>query len=127
MSRFLSPEWFEGVRGDPATADPTLVVEQVVRDTPDGVVTYRVHITGDRAGIVWPVPTDAPPADLRITTDWATATAVAQGTLSTQAALMQGRLRFGGRPDRLADLAGAWEAVDPVPEAVRRTTTFNGA
>jgi SCP-2 sterol transfer family protein len=77
-------------------------------------------VAGDRSRVVWPVPGDAPPADLRITTDWETAVAVARGELSTQRALMQGRLRVSGSPDRL----GAAARTDPVPAGVRQSTTF---
>jgi hypothetical protein len=62
--------------------------------------------------------------DLTITCDWATATGLAQGTLSAQAALMAGRLRvrgdLAGLAGRAADLAG----LDPVPASVRRQTTY---
>lgn len=129
MARYLSDEWFASVCSEtepPGSDGPTLVVEQVVRDTPGGDVTYRVEMTGPEARIVWPVPSGAPAADVRITTDWVTAVAVARGQLSTQSALMRGLLRFGGQPNRLAELAGGWEAVDPVPAAVREATTFNG-
>ncbi len=126
MPRYLSADWFEAVGSAPLEADPSLVVEQVVHATPDGDVTYRVEIAAERARIVWPVPDDAPAADLRITTDWPTAVAVARGDMSTQAALMRGLLRFRGHPDGLGQLAAGLAAMDPVPAAVRGATTFDG-
>ena len=121
MPRYLSAEWFaSAVSSGDGPVD--LVLEQVVTGTPDGTVMYRVEVAAGRAWIVWPVQPDQPPADLRITSDWPTAVAVAQGQLSTQRALMQGRLRVRGRPDRLA-VPGA--GVDAVPEDVRSATTYS--
>lgn len=130
MARYLSAEWFAAVAGgppaSPAVAMPerVTVLEQVVTDGPDGPVTYRVEVAPGQARLVWPVPDDAPPADLRITTDWDTAVSVARGELSTQRALMEGRLRVKGSPDGLADLSAAVAGIDPVPAGVRETTTF---
>ena len=130
MARFLSPEWFAEVA---AAAGPTggepaeVVLEQVVEGSPEGPTRYRVEISSGRARIVWPVADEAPPADLRITSDWTTAVALARGELSTQTALMQGRLRMSGNPQRLADTAAALEGVDPVPPTVRASTTFAAA
>jgi hypothetical protein len=124
MARYLSAEWFAAVDSEPLAAAPTLVLEQVVRDAPEGQVVYRVEVGADRARVVWPVPEDAPPADLRITTDWATSVAVARGDLSTQRALMQGRLRVGGRPDRLPTATATLAGLDPVPVGVRESTTY---
>ncbi len=127
MARYLSAEWFASAApSDPLPEPVQLVLEQVVRDTPDGTVVYRVEVAGSHARIVWPVPEDAPPTDLRISTDWPTAVSVARGDLSTQRALMEGRLRVSGSPDRLGDVSSSLEGVDAVPDQVRRETTFNG-
>lgn len=128
MARYLSAEWFAAAASpDPLPEPVSLVLEEVVGDTPDGPVLYRVEVAGDRARIVWPVADDAAPADLRITTDWDTAVAVARGDLSTQRALMEGRLRVSGSPGRLGDAAGALAGVDPLPTEVRTATTYDGA
>lgn len=140
MARYLSREWFAEVQqatpdpqpatlsGRPTAAGgdgaPTAVLEQVVRGGPDGTVTYRVELTAGQARIVWPVPEDAPPADLRLSCDWPTAVSVAKGELSTQRALMQGRLRLSGNPGRLASLAGEVQGLDPLPQSVRQDTTY---
>lgn len=126
MARFLSPEWFaQAQQDDPGDAGAaTAVLEQVVEGGPDGTVVYRVEVAGDRSRLVWPVPGRSAPADLRLTCDWPTAVAVARGELSTQNALMQGRLRVSGNPGRLADLAGEVQGLDPLPAAVRRDTTY---
>lgn len=126
MPRYLSPEWFAAATTPDSGIPVAVILEQVVRDTPGGEVTYRVEV-GDRAArIVWPVPEGAPPPDLRITTGWETAVAVARGELSTQRALMQGRLRVSGSPARLGDATEALSGIDPLPAGVRAATTFDG-
>jgi hypothetical protein len=128
MARFLSPEWFdEIVRRQPPAVDEgppgqRLVIEQVVRDGPDGEVRYRVVIAGSAARIE--PAANAPAADLTITCDWATATAMAQGGLPAQAALMQGRLRIRGNLARLAGRGSDLVGLDPVPADVRARTTY---
>jgi hypothetical protein len=126
MPRYLSPAWLAQAAGAPLESPVRMVLEQVVEGTPDGTVTYRVEVADDGARILWPVPGDAPAADLRITTGWATAVAVARGQLSTQRALMQGRLRVSGTPGHLGDAAASLAGVDPVPAGVRAATTFDG-
>jgi hypothetical protein len=124
VPRYLSAEWFAAVAGDPLDRPPVLILEQVVVGAPDGTVTYRVEVAGDQARVVWPVPAEDRPADLRITTDWDTAVSVARGELSTQRALMEGRLRVKGSPDRLAATTATIGGVDPLPAGVRDRTTF---
>jgi hypothetical protein len=128
MARYLSPEWFSQVTAaasPPRDTGALMVLEQVVRDTPDGEVAYRVVVGQGDARIVWPIAGDAPPPDMRISCDWATAVAVAKGDLSAQRALMQGKLRVRGNPSRLAgDPAVGIGGFDPVPDAVRNSTTY---
>jgi hypothetical protein len=141
VARFLSPEWFGEVARhshDPHGQDrrspnspaespdqPLLVLEQVVRDGPDGDVRYRVVVTEGGAYIEPPSNLDFRPApDLTIACDWSTATGLAQGTLSSQAALMAGRLRVSGNLARLSGQAAHLVGLDPVPESVRRQTTY---
>lgn len=129
MAPYLSAEWFAEVSaGEQAPGGPTVaVLEQVVEGTPEGQVTYRVELAEGGARIVWPVPEGAPGPDLRLTADWPTAVAIAQGQLSAQRALMQGRLRVSGDPGRLAELNSELQGLDPVPETVRRATTYPAA
>jgi hypothetical protein len=130
VARYLSAEWFaEIARAAPQeTGDgPLLVLEQVVHDTPDGEVRYRVVVSAGTAHIELPLgqangATTAP--DLTIASDWATAIAVAQGHLSAQAALMAGRLRIRGSLARLASRGAGLAGLDPVPPDVRRRTTY---
>jgi hypothetical protein len=133
MARFLSAEWFALVAsatpGAPPEETADLVLEQVVRDTPDGEVRYRVVIAA-RSAYIEPL-TEATSAkrapshpDLTIACDWATAAALAQGELSTHAALMAGRLRVRGNLARLSGQSADLVGLDPVPEQVRRQTTY---
>ncbi|HEY3811076.1 MAG TPA: SCP2 sterol-binding domain-containing protein [Acidimicrobiales bacterium] len=135
MARFLSAEWFADVARQappaPARTQPDdLVLEQVVRDTPDGEVRYRVVVHDAVAHLEPPEATQtnngsrSTPPDLTIACDWATATAIAQGQLSAQAALMEGRLRINGNLARLAGRARGLVGLDPVPDGVRRHTTY---
>jgi SCP-2 sterol transfer family protein len=153
MPRFLSDEWFDAVRlhsghdePEPSghhddTTEPTpshhleahhsihgprpdrLVLEQVVTGSPHGNVRYFVIVEDNHARLV-ESGFARQVADLTITTDWDTATAMAKGELATQAALMQGRLRVRGNLAKLAGRAGDLAGLDPVPEAVRKNTTY---
>ena len=100
-----------------------LVLEQVVTGSPDGNVRYFVIVENDRARLV-ESGFARQVADLTITTDWDTATAMARGGLAPQAALMQGKLRVRGNLAKLAGRAGDLAGLDPVPEAVRKITTY---
>jgi hypothetical protein len=145
MARFLSREWFDEViaaSGPDAAGGSDLVLEQVVLNTPDGDVRYRVAVGDGTARLVappHPPPTAAPggagngtagpswdarPADLTFTSDWATAAALAQGVLSAQTAIMEGRLRVRGSLTRISGQAPRFAGLDPVPEEVRRRTTY---
>jgi hypothetical protein len=132
----LSAEWFaEIARSAPAEtggsadagAGPPLVLEQVVHNTPDGEVRYRV-VLHEGSARIHPAAAhangaDSPP-DLTIVADWATASALAQGSLSAQAALMAGRLRIRGSLARLSTWGAGLAGVDPVPPDVRQRTTY---
>lgn len=142
MPRYLSPEWFRaagatpaGPTGPPPAAvagptesgegtDPAIVMEQVVTGGPEGTVVYRVRAGGGRATIEWPVPEGADAADLRITADWDTATAVASGRLSAQRALMEGRLKLSGYPAAMAERTAGLVGADAVAADLRAATTF---
>lgn len=129
MAQFLSPAWFEDVaRHTPAGAgEPAvLTLEQVVTGGPSGEVRYQV-VVGDGSARIARPGASAPHPDVTVTTDWDTASAVASGRLSTQAALGGGRLRIGGDLGRLAAHQGELAAADPVPAPVRAATTWADA
>jgi hypothetical protein len=137
MPRFLSPEWFtaatRGRDGPVPSETPAeeLVIEQVVTTTPFGDVRYRVVVTAGEAWIELPGDlgagtgaNGAVAAHLTISSDYATACAIAQGQLSTQRALMEGRLRVRGSTAVLSGRSSQLSGLDPVPSDLRRDTTY---
>jgi SCP-2 sterol transfer family protein len=141
MARFLSPAWFDeidstdmdprhpGSMEEPGTTEgpgESLVLRQVVTDTPDGDIGYLVRIHSGRVRVERPseVGGRSGDADVTITCDWSTAAAIAQGNLSTQKALMQGRLRVRGDVARLVGRTAQLGGLDAVPRRVRESTTY---
>ena len=124
MIRFLSAEWFDLVRREQPRlpGQPALTLQQVVTGTPDGEVRYLVHIADGGARIE---PGSAPAPDMTFTSDYRTATAIARGQLSVQAALSAGRIRVGGDTGRLAANQPLVAGVDPVPVVVREATAWD--
>ena len=108
----------------PREGEPRLILEQIVRATPEGDVRYLVVVNAEGAAIEHPSSAEGPNPDLTITCEWQTATAIAQGQLSTQRALMQGRLRVRGNLARLTGKLGEVAGLDPVPPEVRKNTTY---
>ena len=98
-----------------------MILEQVVTGTPAGDVRYQVVVAAGRA-VVTRGRAGSP--DATFTEDYPTAVAVARGELTTQAALLAGRIVVGGNMATLSasqdDLAG----LEPIPAAVRAETTF---
>ena len=130
--RYLSPEWIDAagraVAGDDrlraAWAGLALVVEQRVTGGPDGDVVWHVAI-GPEGVALRPGPADpGRPADLRITTDYTTAAAVASGTVGAQRAFVEGRLRLGGDLTLLMAHQRALAAVHDALAPVRARTTY---
>ena len=135
MARFLSAAWFDeiesarpaGRAGGDGNLGPTgsLVMEQIVTGTPDGDVGYLVVVEGGGARVERRSSGNTrTEADLTITCDWSTATAISQGRLSTQRALMQGRLRVRGNPADLLRQSERLAGLDPIPAAIRKNTTY---
>lgn len=129
MARYLSPEWFEEINAaaaavadlSDATAGLRLVIQQVVTDGPDGDVRYAVRLEQGRVTVV---PGEAADADVTVTEDHATATAVARGELAAPAAFMTGRIRVTGDTTVLLDAQPALYRLDAVFAGVRERTTY---
>jgi hypothetical protein len=149
MVMFLSAPWFDRLRSHPETTGapaagsaetgPALVLRHRIRSaaghhtgSPTGrdsaggaagseAADYDVVIAGGRAMIRHPV---LGPADLTFTSDYPTAAAIAAGTLSTRAALAEGRLRVAGDVGILSRRASDVAGLDPVPAALRADTEF---
>ena len=124
MARFLSPGWFEALGQVPVPGTPVppgaVTIEVVVTGPPEGDVRYQVVVSADGAGARWRVQ-DLAPAQVRFTTDYGTASAIADGRLAAVDALAQGRARVSGNAAALGALA---QLPDLVPAALRATTTF---
>jgi putative sterol carrier protein len=100
-----------------------VVIEQVVRAVPGrGEVRYHFRVDAGGACVVEGAPPES--ADVRLTTDYDTATAIALGKENAQSALAQGRLRLGGDIDTLVRGAAALAALDDATAALRAATTY---
>jgi putative sterol carrier protein len=132
MARFLSAAWFNELalaRANGATdrrwngsdSVPDLVVQQIVTDSPDGEVRYWV-LVADRQTTVR--PGQAERSDVTFTEDYRTAAAIARGELSTQSALLAGRIHVAGDLSALASRQDGLISLDLLPTTVRAVTTF---
>lgn len=129
MARYLSPEWFAEINATAAAGDVSdavseglrLVIQQLVTDGPEGDVRYAVRIED---GTVAVVPGEAPDADVTVTEDHATATAVARGDLAAPVAFMTGRIRVTGDTRALLAAQPALHRLDAVFAEVRERTSF---
>jgi len=127
--RYLSPEWLDAagaaLAADEALAESlagvTLTVEQAVDGTPHG--TVRWHVTVDD-GKVALTPGPAARPDVRFTTTYPVAAAVARGEASAQRTFIEGGLRVGGDLSLLITHQRALAAVDDALAAVRAATTY---
>jgi hypothetical protein len=132
VPEFLSPAWIDALDRALAACDglrdlAPLEIEQVVRGVPgSGTVRYRVCV-GPSGGRARPAGSAARPFDLRLTTDYATAAAIAQGRENAQSALAAGRLRLGGDVDVLTTVAETFARLDDATRALRAATTFAGS
>jgi putative sterol carrier protein len=127
--RYLSPEWMDAAAQalaadtalKEATADVALTLEQVVTGGPGDDVRWHVRI--DHGSVTLAMgPADR--ADVRFTTDYATAAAIAAGAVGAQEAFGRGRLRVGGDITALGRHHRAFAAVDDALAGVREDTTF---
>lgn len=125
MARYLSAEWLaearvaaREARGD---GHARLVIQQVVTGTPDGEVRYAVQVD---AGSVDVTPGEADEPDVTFTTDWATASGMATGSMGAQDAFVAGRLEVHGDMSVLLANAPGLAAMDHVFASVRERTTF---
>ncbi|MBI2708366.1 MAG: SCP2 sterol-binding domain-containing protein [Actinobacteria bacterium] len=129
MAAFLTDAWVadlanaaresSALRG--AAGADTLVLQQVVRGAPGGTFAWHLVLGPGTAEVH---EGRAARADVTLTSDAATAAAVAAGRASAQAAFMTGRLRVGGRITALLEHRAALAALDDVFGAVRARTTF---
>jgi putative sterol carrier protein len=126
MARFLSPEWFAQldavhVAPDPLAEADACVLEQVVTATPQGEVRYQLVVSGD--AVRFEADASQEPT-VTFTSDYPTAAAIARGELSTQAALLDGRLRVSGNLSGIGDALRKVSGLDLVPASMRAATTY---
>jgi hypothetical protein len=128
VPEFLSEIWLgeldRAVRASACvSALAPIVIEQVVHDVPRrGEVRYRIRVDDNGARVTGGGTPERP--DVRLTTDYPTAVAIALGKENAQIALAHGRLRLGGDIDALARRAGALAALDDATAALRAATTY---
>jgi hypothetical protein len=108
-----------------------IVIEQVVSGVPGrGEVRYRLQVGDDGATVTEidsPVGETADAGrsfDVRLTTDYPTAVAIARGQENAQIALARGRLRLGGNVDALVQRSDVLAALDDATAELRATTTY---
>ena len=123
MTRFLSPDWFAMMNDTALAVDPAaeLVLEQRVLGAPDGDVTYAVII---RDGQVRFDPAGTTEADVVLTLDYSTASALATGALSAQDAFLHGRVRVAGNVTRIQAAGSALATLSDALGATRDRTTY---
>ncbi|MGI9120418.1 MAG: SCP2 sterol-binding domain-containing protein [Acidimicrobiales bacterium] len=129
MARFLSPQWLDDAAAC-AAASPELAgatvgvrlrVQQVVTGGPDGEVRYSVSINDGQVELCSGFQPDA---DVTFVADWATAVAMATGTVAAQEAFTTGRLQVRGDIDALLRHGPALVGLDAVFASVREQTTY---
>jgi hypothetical protein len=129
VPEYLSDAWVDALddalqASVPMKALAPLTIEQVVRDVPGrGEVRYRVWIDADGGHAGSSGPNDAPP-DVRLSTDYATASGIARGIQNAQSALARGRLQLGGNIDVLTRHAEALATLDDATVDLRAATTY---
>jgi SCP-2 sterol transfer family len=128
VPEFLSERWLRDL-DDALRASETvsvlapIVIEQVVSGVPGrGEVCYRFRIDADGARVTATDAKERP--DVRLSTDYETAVAIALGKENAQIALARGRLRLGGDIDVLVRRADALAALDDATVALRAATTY---
>ena len=129
MPEFLSETWLDELdralrASEDVSALSPIVIEQVVVDVPGrGEVRYRFRVDGGGARVTRGAGPESP--DVRLTTDYPTAVAIALGTENAQIALARGRLRLGGDVETLTRHADALAALHDASAALRAATTFS--
>jgi len=106
VAAFLSDEWLAvGVAeasGLPAVPGASIRLQQVVTGGPEGDVRYVTVIDDGRTVQQRRASDDE--ADVTITTTYADAVAIQQGTLDINTGFMQGRVKVAGNMAKLLDL-----------------------
>jgi putative sterol carrier protein len=125
MARFLSPAWvadLAAAAGDvEVAADVAMTVQQVVVDGAGEPVRWTLRVAGGRVAVEAGGVGDP---DVTLTTDRATATALARGEVAITDAFMAGRLRVAGDLRTLLRAGGVLGALDEAFASVRERTDW---
>jgi putative sterol carrier protein len=126
MARFLSADWVTDLTTAAGNVrlegDLDVTVQQVVVDGAGDPVRWAVRVTGDRVLVVAGGVADP---DVTVTTDRATAAALARGEVAVTDAFMAGRIRIAGDLRALLQAGGVLGALDTAFAAVRERTTWD--
>ena len=118
VPRFLSPEWFTAAASASAPiAEPTLVIQQLVRTGAAGVDVEYAVVVGEGRVTVVAGPVEG--ADVRVEQDYETAIAIHRGDLAVEDALEAGKVRITGDTARLLTAAGEIAAIGDAPSVLR--------
>jgi putative sterol carrier protein len=125
VARFLTPAWVADLAtaaGEvEVTADASMTVQQVVADAGGEPVRWALRVGGGRVSVE---PGGVAQPDITLTTDRATATALARGELAITDAFMAGRLRVAGDLRTLMRAGAVLGALDEAFASVRDRTTW---
>ena len=126
MARFLSDEWVADLASatggvEVADGDP-FAVQQVVTDGVAQPVRWALRVAGGRVVVE---PGGVADADVTLTTDRATASALARGELAVTDAFMAGRLRVAGDLRALLRAGGVLGVLDAAFASVRDRTSWD--
>jgi putative sterol carrier protein len=127
--RYLGLEWIRELTREVAESDTLaelagehrIGVTQVVRDGPEGDVTYHLQV-GEGTAAFGAGPAD--PEDVRMEQSWDTAVAVATGALNAQEAFISGRILLFGDQRALMGAQPVFAALDGVFSTVRERTRY---
>jgi putative sterol carrier protein len=125
VARFLTPAWVADLAaaaaGVDVAADASMTVQQVVAEQDGEPVRWALRVRGGRVAVE---PGGVAEPDVTLTTDRATATALARGDLAITDAFMAGRLRVAGDLRTLLRAGGVLGALDEAFASVRDRTDW---
>ena len=129
MIRYLSLAWIDALSAEVAASENLreladnhqINVTQVVRDGPEGDVTYHFRVGDGNATFG---AGEADDEDVRMEQQWSTAVAVATGELNAQEAFISGQILLFGDQHKLLDAQPVFGALDAVLASVRDRTSY---